>query len=67
MVAARAAAVGGDAETKMQAQRDAIAGAFVASKDGPPTVRFIWEKLDHFLDHCVTRALPRLLTIGTPH
>ncbi len=60
MVAACAAAVGGDAETKMQAQRDAIAGAFVASKDGPPTVRFIWEKLDHFLDHVDRGRLRRL-------
>lgn len=51
MVAACAAAVAGDAEAKMQAQRDAIAGAFIASKDGPPTVRFVWEKLDHFFDH----------------
>jgi hypothetical protein len=51
MVAACAAALGGDAEAKMTAQRDAIAGAFLVSKDGPPTVRFIWEKLDHFLDH----------------
>jgi hypothetical protein len=44
MVAACSAAVGGDAGAKMD-------GAFVASKDGPPTVRFIWEKLEHFLDH----------------
>jgi len=51
LVAACAAAVGGNGEAKMLAQRDAIAGAFLASKDGPPTVRFIWEKLDHFLDH----------------
>jgi hypothetical protein len=51
MVAACAAAVGGDAEAKRLAQSDAIAGAFTASKEGPPTVRFIWEKLDHFLDH----------------
>jgi hypothetical protein len=51
LVAACAAALEGDAEAKMVAQRDAIAGAFAASKDGPPTVRFIWEKLDHFLDH----------------
>jgi hypothetical protein len=51
LVAACAAALEGDAEAKMLAQRDAIAGAFAASKDGPPTVRFIWEKLDHFLDH----------------
>jgi hypothetical protein len=51
MVAACAAMLEGDAETKMAAQRDAIAGAFHVSKDGPPTVRFIWGKLDHFLDH----------------
>jgi hypothetical protein len=51
MVASCAAAIGGDTEGKMQAQRDAIAGAFTASKDGPPTVRFIWEKLEHFFDH----------------
>jgi hypothetical protein len=51
MVAACAAAIGGDVEAKMTAHRDAIVGAFLASKDGPPTVRFIWEKLDHFFDH----------------
>jgi hypothetical protein len=51
MVAACSAAVWGDADLKMQAQRDAIAGAFAASKDGPPTVRYIWGKLDHFFDH----------------
>jgi hypothetical protein len=51
MVAACAAALQGDAEEKMIAQRDAIAGAFLVSKQAPPTVRFIWEKLDHFLDH----------------
>lgn len=51
MVAACAAALEGGAEVKMSAQRDAIAGAFLDSKGGPPTVRFIWEKLDHFLDH----------------
>lgn len=51
LVAACAAALEGDAEAKMIALRDAIAGAFAASKHGPPTVRFIWEKLDHFLDH----------------
>jgi hypothetical protein len=50
-VAACAAAIGGDVEAKTLAQRDAIAGAFLASKEGPPTVRFIWEKLDHFFDH----------------
>jgi hypothetical protein len=51
MVAACVAALAGDAEAKMIAQRDAIAGAFLLSMERPPTVRFIWEKLDHFLDH----------------
>jgi hypothetical protein len=51
MVVACVGAVGGDSEAKRLAQSDAIAGAFIASKDGPPTVRFIWEKIDHFLDH----------------
>jgi hypothetical protein len=51
MVAACAAALDGDAEAKMVAHRDAIAGAFIASKEGPPTARFIWKKLDHFFDH----------------
>jgi hypothetical protein len=32
------------------AHGDAIAGAFIASKDGAPTARFIWEKLDHSFD-----------------
>jgi hypothetical protein len=60
MVAACVATVGGDAEAKRLAQSDAISGAFTASKDGPPTVRFIWEKLDHFLDH-VERGRQRRL------
>jgi hypothetical protein len=51
MVAACSAALEGDAAAKLVAQRDAIAGAFVASKDGAPTARFIWQKLDHFFDH----------------
>jgi hypothetical protein len=51
MVSACAAAIEGNVDAKVLAQRDAIAGAFLASKDGPPTVRFIWGKLDHFLDH----------------
>jgi hypothetical protein len=60
MVGACVAALGGDAETKLAAQRDAIAGAFLVSKDGPPTVRFIWEKLDHFLDHVERGRLRRV-------
>jgi hypothetical protein len=50
MVAKCAAALGGGAEAKLLAHRDAIRGAFHVSKIGPPTVRFIWGKFDHF-DH----------------
>ncbi|HXX69248.1 MAG TPA: helix-turn-helix domain-containing protein [Polyangiaceae bacterium] len=51
MVARCVAAVDGDRAAKEQAQREAIAGAFCTSRDGPPTARFVWEKLDHFFDH----------------
>jgi hypothetical protein len=51
MVALCTATIQGDRGAKEQAHREAIAGAFCASKDGPPTARFIWEKLEHFLEH----------------
>jgi hypothetical protein len=51
LVAACSTAIEGDGGAKLQAHREAIVGAFSASKDEPPTVRFIWGKLDHFLDH----------------
>jgi hypothetical protein len=51
LVAACASALEGDREAKMRSLSDAFRGAFVASKDGPPTVRFIWGKFEHFLDH----------------
>lgn len=51
LVAACSSAIEGDVDAKLEAHRDAITGAFAASKNGPPTVRFIWGKLDHFLDH----------------
>jgi hypothetical protein len=51
MVARCTAAVDGDRAAKEDANREAIAGAFAASKDGPPTARFIWEKLEHFVEH----------------
>jgi hypothetical protein len=51
MVAACSAAVDGDREAKLAAHRQALTGAFAASKDGAPTVRFTWGTLDHFLDH----------------
>jgi hypothetical protein len=51
MVARCTATIEGDRTAKEQAQREAILGAFYASKDGPPTARFIWEKLAHFVEH----------------
>ncbi len=51
MVAACTAATEGDREAKLKANRDAITGAFCTSKDGPPTSRFIWGRLEHFLEH----------------
>jgi hypothetical protein len=51
MVARCTATIEGDRAAKEQAQREAITGAFCASKDGPPTARFIWERLEHFLEH----------------
>jgi hypothetical protein len=51
MVAACAAAVDGDRETKLAALFDALEGAFSASKDGPPTSRFVWGRLEHFFEH----------------
>jgi hypothetical protein len=51
MVARCTAAVEGGREAKLAANRAAIQGAFCASKEGAPTVRFIWAKLEHFLEH----------------
>jgi hypothetical protein len=51
MVARCTATIEGNRTAKEQAQREAIIGAFGTSKDGPPTARFIWEKLEHFLEH----------------
>ena len=51
MVAECTRAIEGNREAKLRAHREAIDGAFHASKDGPPTARFIWGKLEHFLDH----------------
>jgi hypothetical protein len=62
LVAACAGELEGDRAAKTIAMSDAIAGAFLASKDGPPTVRFVWEKLDHFLDH-VERGRRRRLAL----
>jgi hypothetical protein len=51
IVAACSSAIEGDHEAKLAAHRHAIDGAYAVSKERPPTVRFIWEKLEHFLDH----------------
>jgi hypothetical protein len=41
----------GDIDSKIDAHRAALDGAFAASRNGPPTVRFIWGSLEHFLGH----------------
>ena len=51
MVAKCIATIDGDREAKLQTNREAIEGAFCASKEGPPTSRFIWARLEHFLEH----------------
>jgi hypothetical protein len=50
LVARCASAVEGDLATKLQAMADAITGAFYLS-NRPPTVRYIWGTLHHFLSH----------------
>jgi len=49
-VARCAASVGGDADGKLQALRDALAGASRTSRQ-PPTVRYVWGTLEHFRAH----------------
>jgi hypothetical protein len=51
MVALCTAAMGGERDFKKRTHCEAIEAAFRASKDRPPTSRFIWEKLEHFFDH----------------
>jgi hypothetical protein len=60
MVATCSTALEGDSDTRLLAHRDAIVGAFLVSKNGPPTARFIWGKLDHFFDHIDTGRRWRL-------
>jgi hypothetical protein len=50
-VAFCAAAINGDAHGKLQALLDAIAGATRRSKASPPTVRYIWGRIEHFVRH----------------
>ncbi len=59
-VATCTAAVEGDREAKLQAHRDALDGAFSASKDGPPTSRFVWGTLAHFFEHSERGRTTRL-------
>jgi hypothetical protein len=52
-----------DAET----QADAVAGAFLLSKDRAPTVKFIWGNVDHFLAHVARgRKLRRAPSVAPP-
>jgi hypothetical protein len=46
----------GDRDAKIAAHRGALDAAFAASKSGPPTVKFIWGSIEHFLGH-VDRGL----------
>jgi len=53
-VAMCAASIDGDAQVKLQALRDSLAGARRASRrtnGSPPTVRYIWGRIEHFLNH----------------
>jgi len=52
-VARCAASVGGGADGKLQALRDALAGASRTSRQ-PPTVRYVWGTLEHFRAHVRT-------------
>jgi hypothetical protein len=49
-VARCAGAVTGERDTKLQVLLDAIEGAFAASPQ-PPTVRFVWSRIEHFFVH----------------
>lgn len=51
IVAARTRAIEGDRDEKLAAHRAALDGAFALSKDRPPTVRFVWGRYEHFVDH----------------
>lgn len=51
LVAVRVAQTPGTRDEKLEAQRLALAGAWIASRDQAPTVRFIWENQEHFLEH----------------
>lgn len=62
---------GGDVAGARLAMQDAISGAWLASKDRPPTVKFIWGTVDHFLDHAHRgqtrrRAIERAERLVTP-
>jgi hypothetical protein len=41
----------GDWDEKRVMHRHAVRGAFLVSRGGPPTARFVWGRMDHFLAH----------------
>jgi hypothetical protein len=51
LVVARTRSCAGDADAKRALHRDAMRGAFLVSRGGPPTVRFVWGRMEHFLAH----------------
>jgi hypothetical protein len=51
LAAACSATIGGDRAEKLSALGEATAGAFRVSKPGPPRVRFIFGRLEHFREH----------------
>jgi hypothetical protein len=51
LVASRVAQTPGTREDQLTAQRMALAGAWLVSRDQAPTVRFIWGTQEHFLAH----------------
>jgi hypothetical protein len=64
-VARCAAATQGDRETRLRTQRDALDGAFRASTRAP-TVRYVWEKLEHFFEHAERGRRARAVEDGRP-
>jgi hypothetical protein len=66
-VALCAASIAGDAPIKLQALRDSLAGARHASRrsnGSPPTVRYIWGRIEHFLILFPCRLCGRTIQAG---
>lgn len=51
LVALRAAQTEGDQPAKFEALRAAVVGAFVISRERPPTIRYVFGAQEHFLAH----------------